>query len=1265
MKKLSTILCTLALLIIGVGSATSVKAAKTNWSPASPWSGYANCKWTAATNTFSWNGTHTVVRAIETGFSGDLSAYKTFYATVSNLSGTGVDHLSIKANCTGGSEVIIDLTSGVNAISLADMFANPAEVTTFELWGPSSTDVDCSAVLTDVYLTTGAVDENVNITIDSETRNYQLYIPANAEDNCPLVLSLHGANGHSADYSPFRTSVSDAEGCIVAYPQGKQTTFPIGMGGNSTTGWTATGDDNFDVEFIKAVIENVASKHSIDRKRIYCCGFSNGGMMTYAMANACSDEIAAFASISGYPINEFHLHHTGSRPVPFLHIHGKADDFVLYEKMPTIVDEMVARMGANPVPTTTTGNGYTKNVYTASDGSFPYVYYEIDGMGHVDYTDKTEDGSSAKTMWNFFKNYTLDSQSDETLKWAPRIEEEGFTPAEHGWTVNSGTTLLQFGGDQYTESNKNVYHSLQFDNGNYKLCFKSTGTAGKTIGVKIEKLTGSKVVLSTTVNVGEDTELPIEVTDGWGEYKLTMTRLSESDNITVSDITIKQTEDTPSKYIQLGNVLTLNEAVTASTNGTGVAIVYNDSKLFTNKNSGDPKMFLEDISNVNRGYLYKLTARASVDDVQYYRLECFNPDNTLITAGTDAGAYGDNILSPVSWGDIWASANVSKNATESGDGNAYTAEEWDGRDYKYAAQWCFESDGNGGYYIKTRAVGSQNPYISGSGGMTNESGKASFKFYSLSTKSFATLNFNSSGVAHINLSDLQLSSGLTYDPATGILTSATGNEDLYLLFDNEDFSGVTRIDVARTTTGTENEIEYSDIINTLDIYDATSNNTLHTWYSSKYGVSDIQNYSPDRVNKIRWHITHAGTMKLTGITITGKVVNGIAPHWVDITKDMYNGDCELNLNKDEGTCVYGKMWNFTADTYADISNFQKLKLTGAANTSVRIWINNSSQADTRTIGADGSLTIDFSTEAKYKDEPYLHLCNIRPSYGSTANISSIQLYNPHYAVIGSGRILTSAQSILDNEEVTSINATGINAATELVTANPNCLITANDGMVTNSQNVIVNGTCASLVLTDGYPFKAPSDFTATAATYTTTISTAAQAGTLCLPYAAAIPEGVTAYTLTYQSGDNATATEVETTIPANTPVLLNGSGEVTFTGSGAVSASATNVSGALKGVFETGTVPEGSYVLQKKDNKLGFFKVGSTPINIKPFRAYLTAQAGARLGITFADETTGIETSDNLTISPVDHPVYNLKGQRVTKPTKGLYIKNGKKVVIK
>ena len=101
-------------------------------------------------------------------------------------------------------------------------------------------------------------------------------------------------------------------------------------------------------------------------------------MNAYALANACSDVFAAFASISGFPLNEYHLRHTGKRPVPFLHIHGKNDDFVKYTLMPTIVDEMVARLGANHLPVKTSISGkYDKSVYKVAEGSSPYVCYEI------------------------------------------------------------------------------------------------------------------------------------------------------------------------------------------------------------------------------------------------------------------------------------------------------------------------------------------------------------------------------------------------------------------------------------------------------------------------------------------------------------------------------------------------------------------------------------------------------------------------------------------------------------------------------------------------------------------------------------------------------------------------------------------------------------------------------------------------------------------------------------------------------------------------
>lgn len=395
------------------------------------------------------------------------------------------------------------------------------------------------------------VEKDVTIKVGDKNRTFKLYVPNNVKEDAPLVLSLHGAGGHSTDKSPFRTDVADNAGCIVVYPQGLDTVFP-GLGGMSAPGWSAYGEENFDTDFLKAIIEKVASDYSIDRKRIYCCGFSNGGMMTYVMANTCSHIIAAFAAISGYPINEFHLHHTSWRPVPFLHIHGKADDFVKYSLVPNVIDNMIARNGANPVPVKTTKSGkYDKSIYEAGEGGFPIIFYEIDGMGHNDFTNNTEDNSSAKTMWNFFKQYTLDSPCDTTLKWRPRIEEEGYEPKKHGWTINNSTTLLKFGGVQKTDANQNVYKSLQFINGKYKLHFKAEGDPSQKIIVKIEKASGKKnAVLKDTVNISSDINLFFEVTDGWGEYKFTILRQSATDAITITDLGIYTATDEELSSVQ-------------------------------------------------------------------------------------------------------------------------------------------------------------------------------------------------------------------------------------------------------------------------------------------------------------------------------------------------------------------------------------------------------------------------------------------------------------------------------------------------------------------------------------------------------------------------------------------------------------------------------------------------------------------------------------------------------------------------------------------
>ena len=188
--------------------------------------------------------------------------------------------------------------------------------------------------------------------------------------------------------------------------------------------------------------------------------------------------------------------------------------------------------------------------------------------------------------------------------------------------------------------------------------------------------------------------------------------------------------------------------------------------------------------------------------------------------------------------------------------------------------------------------------------------------------------------------------------------------------------------------------------------------------------------------------------------------------------------------------------------------------------------------------------------------------------------------------------------------------------------------------------------------------------------YDLTVSDA-KAATLVLPYEAKMPTGVKAYTLNYTAGNSSVkATEVGTNIPKNTPVLLNAeAGTYKFTNAAKVTeatvGAGTVTSGALTGVYAETVVPSGSYILYNKDG-VGFYKVDGSTNKVAANRAYLTADgAGVRaLTIDFSGEETGINAIDNGQLT-MDNAVYDLSGRRVSRPTKGLYIMNGKKVVLK
>ena len=168
----------------------------------------------------------------------------------------------------------------------------------------------------------------------------------------------------------------------------------------------------------------------------------------------------------------------------------------------------------------------------------------------------------------------------------------------------------------------------------------------------------------------------------------------------------------------------------------------------------------------------------------------------------------------------------------------------------------------------------------------------------------------------------------------------------------------------------------------------------------------------------------------------------------------------------------------------------------------------------------------------------------------------------------------------------------------------------------------------------------------------------------------AIPAGVTAYSASV-SGANALLTPIADVIPATTGVILKGdAGTYKFV---VTSADAPDVSGnVLKGTTSATTVDDiKTYWVATKVFTLGqnvSSEVGLREYSGSDIRAYsayavdLSFDPGANF-FSFNEDVTAI---NKVEAKKVENGVfYNLAGQQVAQPTKGLYIVNGKKVVLK
>lgn len=173
--------------------------------------------------------------------------------------------------------------------------------------------------------------ETDSIVSGGRTRTFRLYVPPPAVRARPMALLfvLHGGGGTGRGmvrltYGRFER-LADSRGIVVVYPDGIEKGWNDGRVGLDQPASRQKVDD---VGFLGELLEHLAGRLPIDRKRVYSCGISNGGFMSFRLACDRTDLFAAVASVVAGVGETLASTRKPSRPIPVLMILGTDDPLV-------------------------------------------------------------------------------------------------------------------------------------------------------------------------------------------------------------------------------------------------------------------------------------------------------------------------------------------------------------------------------------------------------------------------------------------------------------------------------------------------------------------------------------------------------------------------------------------------------------------------------------------------------------------------------------------------------------------------------------------------------------------------------------------------------------------------------------------------------------------------------------------------------------------------------------------------------------------------
>jgi len=168
------------------------------------------------------------------------------------------------------------------------------------------------------------------ITITGD-RPAQVLIPGSMKPKvaAPLIIALPGFTASPSELMSLMDLSTEAykRSVVLAVPSGSRNK-------DGLTFWNATSSccDFYksgidDAKYLMDLVKAISAKVTIDQKRIYFVGHSNGGFMSYTLACQNSETIAAIVSVEGSTFADSTLC-KAKNPVSILQVNGTADELI-------------------------------------------------------------------------------------------------------------------------------------------------------------------------------------------------------------------------------------------------------------------------------------------------------------------------------------------------------------------------------------------------------------------------------------------------------------------------------------------------------------------------------------------------------------------------------------------------------------------------------------------------------------------------------------------------------------------------------------------------------------------------------------------------------------------------------------------------------------------------------------------------------------------------------------------------------------------------